>query len=172
MEQLAPMRVGVLLALLTLLLGFGLGAVFGVFEDQIKEGFHEAAQRTLQGADDETAQETRALVSKSWSYMKRAHLHANGLGTAALAMILLLASLSVGPRLARPTSLALGLGALGYSLFWMLAAYRAPVLGSTDAAKESLRWLAVPTAALCLVGLILVLYCVVSRLYRGTSKTR
>ena len=42
----------------------------------------------------------------------------------------------------------MGLGSLGYSMFWMLAGMRAPGLGSTGAAKESLEWLAVPTSAL------------------------
>ena len=41
---------------------------------------------------------------------------------------------------------ALGGGALGYSVFWMWAGFIAPGLGSTGAAKESLRWLAMPSA--------------------------
>jgi len=170
-DQLSPMRAGVMLALLTLLFGFCLGGVFGLFEDRIKEGFHETAQQTLGTSDPEALQAAGALVSKSWSYMKRAHLHANGLGTAALALILLLALLSVGPGLARATALALGLGALGYSSFWMFAALRTPIEGSSGAAKEALSWLAVPTASLCLVGLVLVFYSVVGRLYRRTAKT-
>jgi hypothetical protein len=46
---------------------------------------------------------------------------------------------------------------LGYSPFGLLAAQRTPVLGSSSMAKESLRWLAMPSSGCCLVGLLLVL---------------
>ena len=38
----------------------------------------------------------------------------------------------------------------------MLAGLRAPSMGSTGAAKESLQWLAVPSSALCCIGLLAV----------------
>ncbi len=47
------------------------------------------------------------------------------------------------------TALSLGLGALGFPLYWMLAALRAPGMGGTGADKESLQWLAVPSSGLC-----------------------
>ena len=98
------------------------------------------------------------VTSKSWAYFKRAHLHANGLGTAALSMILLLSGTAAVGRLEQLTAALLGIGALGYSSFWMFAALAAPALGSTGAAKEALQWLAVPTSGACIVGLILVLF--------------
>ena len=64
------------------------------------------------------------------------------------------------------TALLLGAGALGYSLFWLLAAYRAPGLGSTELARESLRWLAMPTSIFCVVGVCLALGLVFRTLYR------
>ena len=106
--------------------------------------------------DDPQAAAAR-LAGRSWSYLKRSHLHANGLGTSALAMILLSAGMTSGAGWKRLTAYLLGIGALGYSTFWMLAAFRAPALGGTDLAKESLSWLAMPTAVCCLVGLALVL---------------
>jgi len=51
----------------------------------------------------------------------------------------------------------------------MLAAFRAPALGSTDPAKESLSWLAMPTAACCLVGLVLVPALVAKTLFGSSS---
>ena len=96
--------------------------------------------------------------SKSWTYFKRAHLHANGLGTASLAMILLLACIGSVGRLEQGTAALLGFGALGYSSFWMFAGLTAPGLGSTGAAKEALSWLAVPTSGACIVGLLGVLF--------------
>ena len=46
--------------------------------------------------------------------------------------------------------------ALGYPLFWMLSALRAPGMGGTGAAKESLQWLALPSSGLCCLGLLAV----------------
>lgn len=167
-HELSPMKIGALLALLTLLLGFGLGAVFGLAEDTIKDRFLETAKDTLASSADDPEQAARSLTGRAWTYMKRSHLHANGLGTSALAMILLMMFLPAGETLKKVTSLLLGIGALGYSTFWLLAAQRTPALGSTGAAKESLRWLAMPTSAFLLVGLLLVIWmAIASRRSRG-----
>ena len=71
-------------------------------------------------------------------------------------MLLLGTTRSLSPMIARLASIALGLGALGYSSFWLFAGVRAPGLGSTGLAKDSLEWLAVPSAGLCIVGLLTV----------------
>ena len=83
--------------------------------------------------------------------------------------MLLTTGMTSGAGLKRLAGYLLGIGALGYSLFWMLAAFRAPALGSTDLAKESLNWLAMPTAACCLLGLVLVLVMVVRTLFRAAE---
>ena len=136
LEQLVEMRLGTALALLTLLYGFGLGGTFGAFEDNIKGHLMSEAQQVLdtEYGGDEAAM--KKVTDKSWVYFKRAHLHANGLGTAALGLILLLAHLSLDRRIRRLTALVLGMGALGYPLFWMLAALRAPGMGGTSVVKE------------------------------------
>ncbi len=156
LEQLVDMRLGTALALLTLLYGFGLGGTFGAFEDNIKGHLKREGQQVLdtEYGGDEAA--LKKVTDKSWVYFKRAHLHANGIGTASLALILLLAHLPFDRRVKRLTALALGMGALGYPLFWMLAALRAPGMGGTGAAKESLQWLALPSSALCILGLLAV----------------
>lgn len=151
------LRVGIVLSLLTLLFGFGLGGAFGAFEDNIKASLHESAMMVRDGvyAGDDAA--ISKVTSKAWTYMKRAHLHANGLGTSSLVLILLLGTIPADAMPRRLVAGALGAGALGYSSFWLFAARRAPALGSTHDAKESLSWLAVPSAGLCLVGLVAVL---------------
>jgi len=55
------------------------------------------------------------------------------------------------------TAIFLGLGSLGYSLFWMFAALKAPGLGNTGEAKYALAFLAIPSAGLCIVELISIL---------------
>jgi len=152
MSDLRPALPGLTLAVLTLLFGFGLGGLFGYNEDVIKSRLTASAasaQVTVYQGDDAAA---AAVVSKSWTYMQRAHLHAGSLGTAAIALTILVLLLGASPGAARAISLGLGAGALGYSLFWMWAGFRAPALGSTGAAKESLRWLALPSAGALLVG--------------------
>lgn len=151
-------RWGVLLALLTILFGFGFGGAFGAFEAPMKQGLADraaAVQATVYGGD---AAKAKSVVDKSWSYYKRAHLHGGAIGAVALGCILLLAALSrPGSRVRRAVAVALGGGGLGYSIFWVLAARAAPGLGGTDAAKESLAWLAVPSAGLLLIGLAAVI---------------
>lgn len=158
MNSIRTVRFGVLFALLAIVFGFGMGALFGAFEPTLKghlkaEG--EAALATKYGGD---AAKMKAVLDKSWVYYQRAHLHGSAIGAVALGLCLLLASL--GPRSARlraAAALLTGLGALGYAVFWLLAGMRAPGLGSTGAAKDSLEWLAVPTSGMAIVGLLLTL---------------
>ncbi|MDC0358918.1 hypothetical protein OAO01_08885, partial [Oligoflexia bacterium] len=85
MTDFAKLKPGLLLALITILFGFCLGGAFGLLEDTIKTHL-KSGYNNSQSKMDKT-------VSKSWTYFKRAHLHANGIGTTALAVILLLSCL-------------------------------------------------------------------------------
>ncbi|MBE0542141.1 MAG: hypothetical protein IH623_12195 [Verrucomicrobia bacterium] len=145
-QQLRPAAVGLMLAVLTLLYGQGLGILFGINEDSVKQRLKTSAEAVRDAAykGDEAA--IKAVLDKSWAYMKRAHLHAGGLGTTAIALILLLPIVGASAWITRIVSLALGAGGLGYSIYWMWAGFRAPGLGSTGAAKESLDWLALPSS--------------------------
>ena len=144
--DLRPALPGLALALITLLFGFGLGLVFGLNEDLIKSRLSASAaavQTTVYHGDQAAA---KPVLEKSWAYMQRAHLHAGGLGTAAIAMTLVVVLIGASPGLTRAIGLALGAGGLGYAVFWLWAGFRAPALGSTGAAKESLKWLAMPSS--------------------------
>ena len=158
LDGLKKMKLGVLFALLSLLYGFGLGGVFGAAEDSIKGHLETEAQAVFESAYGGDQGKLDKVRSKSWTYFKRAHLHANGLGTASLAMILLLACIGSVGRLEQATAALLGIGVLGYASFWMFAGLTTPGLGSTGAAKEALSWLAVPTSGACIVGVVLVLF--------------
>ncbi len=160
-DRLRPALPGLVLAILTILYGQGMGLAFGAAEDSIKDrlkGDAAAVLDTVYGGDQAKAD---AVSSKSWTYMKRAHLHAGGMGTTAVALAALVALVGVGAMATKLVGIGLGLGGLGYSLFWMLAGFRAPGLGSAGAAKETLEWLALPSAGifvLCTVAaLVLVI---------------
>ena len=151
-------RWGTLLALLTILFGFAFGGAFGAFEGALKGGLTARAEAVGDSVYGGDVVKMKSVVDKSWTYYKRAHMHGGGIGAVALGGILLLAALHRPPRRARQgVSLALGLGGLGYATFWLLAARAAPGLGGTDAAKESLSWLAVPSAGLLLLGVVAVI---------------
>lgn len=145
-QSLLPARVGLILAVLTVLFGQVLGVLFGLNEELIHGRLEASAEavRSQVYHDDEAAM--KATVDKSWRYMLRAHLHAGSMGTTALALIVTVCLLGIPPRAKTVLGLLLGAGGLGYSVFWLWAGFLAPGLGSTGAAKESLRWLAMPSS--------------------------
>lgn len=163
-EKMKVVRIGIFLSLLTLLFGFVLGGLFGAFESQIKSHLKAEAQAVFDTVYEGDSAEMKKVTDKSWVYFKRAHLHANGLGAISLAAILLLMFMQTTPILKKLTAMSLGLGSFGYSLFWMLAALKAPGLGSTGVAKEALAFLAVPSTGLCIIGLMAVFLIVVKTL--------
>ncbi len=153
---------GLGLAVATILFGQCMGIVFGLNEDLIKSRL-EADAAGVQATvykDDATA--SKAVLAKSWNYMQRAHLHAGGMGTTAVALIIVLCMVGASRMLTALISLALGAGGLGYSVFWMWAGFRAPALGSTGAAKESLKWLAMPSSGGFVLATVAVLIVVVA----------
>lgn len=153
--------------MLTLLFGFGLGIVFGVNEDAIKSQLKVSAvagRDTVYKGNDAAI---TLVLERSWAYMKRAHLHAGGLGANALVLTLLLLVLGTSAGWTRAIALALGLGGLGYSVYWMWAGFRAPVLGGTAAAKESLKWLAMPTSGAVLLATIAVVVLVAGAIVKN-----
>jgi hypothetical protein len=151
---------GLSLAVLTLLFGQGLGIVFGLNEEAIKSRLASSAAGVRETVYQGNDAVIKAVLDKSWVYMQRAHLHAGGMGTTAFALGGFICLLGAPRRVTDTICLALGAGGLGYSVFWMWAGFRAPALGGTGAAKESLKWLAMPSSglfALATVGVLVLL---------------
>lgn len=155
-----------LFAVLTLLFGFGLGIVFGLDEDIIKSRFKASAAEVRESVYHGDDAAIKAVLDKSWVYAQRAHLHAGGLGATAVSLILLVSLLGTSPGLTRAISLGLGMGGLGYSVFWLVAACRATALGSTGMAKESLRWLAMSSSGAMVVATAAVALLLVAMIVR------
>jgi hypothetical protein len=158
---------GLALAVLTLLFGFGLGIVFGLDEDAVKSRFSASAAAVRQTVYEGDSLAAKPVLEKSWSYAQRAHLHAGSLGTSAIALTVALLLIGTGPGLTRLLSLAFGVGGLGYSVFWLVAGFRAPGLGSTGAAKESLAWLAIPSSGIFVAAAVVVLLLYLRAAVRG-----
>ncbi len=153
--------VAVCLSLLAILFGFVLGGLFGSVESSIKKHLDDSGTAVLQSVYQGDVAAKDAVVAKSWDYLKRAHLHGGAIGSAAIGSILALILLCRLGMLAKLSALAFGSGALIYSLFWLLAGLAAPGLGSTGVAKESLKFLAIPGAGLCILGLCGTIFSVV-----------
>lgn len=154
--HLRPALLGILLAVLTLLFGYGMGTAFGLNEDAIKSRLKASAVEVRESVYHGDDAAIKAVLDKSWGYMHRAHLHAGGLGSANIALILLTVLLGTSPGLTRVISLGLGAGGLGYSVFWLWAGFRAPAMGGTGPAKESLKWLAMPSSGAVLLSTVAV----------------
>ncbi|MBT3198566.1 MAG: hypothetical protein HN350_01500 [Phycisphaerales bacterium] len=153
---LKPAKLGTLLALLTILYSFAMGAGFGLYEEKIKGHLKDEAAAVKDKVYQGDEVKMKKITDKSWVYLKRAHMHASGLGIIALGISLLLGILNTCSFCKFIGSTCLGLGALGYSVFWMLAGLTAPGLGSTGAAKEALKMVAMPSAGLCLLAMLFV----------------
>ncbi len=161
-----PMAVGAILALIAVLFGFILGGGFGLAEDTIKGKLQASGEAALAVAYQGDTVARDAVVSKSWDYLKRAHMHGGGIGASALATIAILILLARSSSLASWSALSFGAGALLYSAFWLWAGLIAPGLGSTGAAKESLQFIAIPGAGLALLGVLGSLVSVASSVFR------
>lgn len=163
---------GLALAVLTILFGQGMGIVFGLNEDVIKSRLNASAMEVRDSVYKDNESSIKPVLDKSWNYMQRAHLHAGGMGTTAVSLIVVMCLFSNFRRVTAAISVALGAGGFGYSVFWMWAGFRAPALGSTGAAKESLRWLAMPSSGAFVVATIAVLiFLVVAIVSRRMPRT-
>ncbi|MBW2693914.1 MAG: hypothetical protein JRE57_14980 [Deltaproteobacteria bacterium] len=120
-ERLRALAPGILLAFAAIAFGFGLGIAFGAAEHDLKDHLQGSAEAVLESVYAGDASKAEPVVKKSWSYFKRAHLHANALGTTALVASLLLALLGPPGLLARLSSFGLGFGALFYGAYWLIA---------------------------------------------------
>ena len=152
-ENLKPLLPGAILALTAILFGFMLGSLFGAVEHTIKGQLSASADAVFDTVYEGDQAQRDEVVAKSWSYLKRAHLHGGAIGAVALAAIVLLGLMGSVGVVERVSSLALGGGALLYAVFWLVAGFMAPGMGSTVEAKEALEFLAIPSAGLCLLGI-------------------
>jgi len=155
-----PLAVAAMLALLGILYGFTLGANFGANEDNIKAAMEESGRAVLATTYGGDEDKLNGVLRQSWTSLQRAHLHGGAIGTAALACILALALLCRGGLLVNLSALAFGVGGVLYPFHFGMAAFAAPGLGSMDAAKKSVEWLAVPGAGGALIGLLGTMVCV------------
>jgi hypothetical protein len=161
MIDVSHIKYGILVAMTAILFGGIIGLSFGCCEDTIKDTFKAEAKGALPGVYLGDQARVDKVIKKSWTYMKRAHLHSQTMGVISIVFSLLVAWLNF-PALAQlGVSLLSGLGSLGYGVYWMVSGLLAPGMGSTGAAKESVALIAQASggaffvAGLTLFGLII-----------------
>ncbi|MFQ5462757.1 MAG: hypothetical protein ACE5E5_09035 [Phycisphaerae bacterium] len=165
-DLLRPVRIGIVLSILSILLGFGLGGVFGGFEREAKEFLEKAASSVDSSVYASHETKSKKVIKKAWGYVKRSHMHGGAIGATALALSLMLAFCDRSRRFLRGlVAAALGAGSFGYSMYWLLAAIKTARMGSPGPAKASLEWLAVPSAGLLIVGVVAALALIVRQTF-------
>ena len=142
MIDFSHIKYGVLVAMIAILFGGVMGLSFGCCEDTIKHIFKVDAEDALSEVYQGDQAKAEKVIKKSWVYMKRAHLHSQTMGVISIAFSLLVAWLNFPVFAQLVVSLLSSLGSLGYGVFWLVAGFLAPGMGSTGAAKESVALIA------------------------------
>lgn len=144
--DLKPIKLGLALALLTILFGIALGAFFGLnedwFQNYIQAGISANPQLFANAAKEQDA---------IWRWVQRAHFHAGGIGAFSLGLIILTALTGMSAQRKQITATLIGLSGL-YPLAWLALFYYAPLIGRTAAHHAVLPELLtdVGVGALCL----------------------
>ena len=123
----AHIKYGVLIAMLAILFGGALGISFGRCEHDIKDHLRSSAKAVLADKYKGNPELAKKVTDKAWIYFKRAHFHSQTMGVISNVFSLLIASLKFSPKYQLGISILSGSGALGYGIFWLLAA-----LGARD----------------------------------------
>jgi hypothetical protein len=137
-----------------------MGLGFGCCEDSFKDKFKKDATLALKEKYNGDQKKADKVPPKLWVYMKRAHLHSQAMGVISIVLSLIAAVLAFPPLLQTGISLTSGLGSIGYGLFWFLAGFLAPGMGSTGIAKETVGFVAQVSAGsffIAVVGLFCML---------------
>ena len=170
MDSIRAVRWGVVLALSSILFGFTMGALFGLNEPALKGHLEAEGKAVLAEKYGGDAAKLKTVLDKSWVYFQRAHLHGGGIGAVALGLCLLLSSLPACPRArSRSPAPAPARARSATPSTGCSPGLKAPRLGGTSAAKETLEWLAIPASGLALVGLVLTLVLASARFGRAPT---
>ncbi|MBF0131904.1 MAG: hypothetical protein HQL75_04880 [Magnetococcales bacterium] len=128
-QQVASIRLGLYIVLLSLFFGVGLGVVFGVAEDGVQDWIKEGVAQHPTLHDDKS-------TAKIWRYAQRAHFHSMGVAAAAAGLLGILALTGMRRKIKTVTSLLIGLGCL-YPMSWFSMFLLAPSMGR-EAAHHAL----------------------------------
>ena len=139
-----PIRWGIVLCVTTILFSFVLGAWMGANENFFRNDFKKMVNANAAKVYGNDRMRMFRAEERAWTYVKRAHMHAAGVGPIGLVLLLPLPLLRISARIQSAIAMVYGLGAVLYPLSWLIAGYSIPVLGTTEAAKAAIAWLSEP----------------------------
>ena len=125
--NLKPVKIGLALAILTILFGLVLGVLFGLNEDLFQNYIQSGIAANPQLFADAAAEQ-----EKIWRWVQRAHFHAGGIGAFSLGLVILTALTSMGERRKQITATLIGLS-IFYPMAWFALYLYAPHIGRTAA---------------------------------------
>jgi hypothetical protein len=125
--DLKPIKIGLALAILTILFGVVLGALFGLNEDMFQKYI-----RTGIAANPQLFADAAKEQSIIWRWVQRAHFHAGGIGAFSLGLVIVTALTNLSERRKQVTAALIGLSAF-YPLAWFATFLYAPIIGRAAA---------------------------------------
>ena len=164
-----PIRWGLVLCVATILFSFVLGASMGANENFFRNDFKQTIKANAAKVYGNDKVKMDRADERAWTYVKRAHMHAAGVGPIGIVLLAPLPFLGIPARLQGLIAVGYGLGAFFYPMSWLIAGYRIPALGSTGAAKESIAWLAQPAVGLLILAAIVMLALYIRWGVKGTA---
>lgn len=163
-NKIFELKAGLIFALLTIFFGTLLGGILGTFEDSVKNYLNVSANQVYLEVYKSNTKELVKVVDKSWTNIRSSHFYANGIGTTSLVLILLLGFMRTKVLLRKMVAVFLGVGGLGYSLFWLFVGFSAPSLGSTGVAKAMFTWLSIPSTGIYILGVFFTMVLVIDEI--------
>ena len=125
--DLSPVKVGLGLVILIILINVGLGALFGLNEDWFQNYIH-TGMLSNPALFSNPAKDQDVI----WRMVQRAHFHAGGIGAYTLGLVILTALTDLSYRRKQITSVLLGMVIL-YPLAWFVMFLYAPYIGRAAA---------------------------------------
>jgi len=150
--DLSPVKIGLALVLLSIIMNIALGAAFGLNEDLFQNYIHAGiAAHPALFANPDQAQDI------IWRFVQRAHFHAGGIGAFTLGLIILTVLSDMSDLRKKVTAILLGLD-IFYPLAWFVIYLYAPSVGLAGAHHATLAELCtdIGVGALCLGLLSLI----------------
>jgi len=158
-SDIGSLKLGLVLSMLTLIIGISMGVLFGANEDGVKDYISEGIA-SHQSLHDENSQ------SKIWRYAQRAHFHATGVAAFALVLILITGATSLTRSGKFAASTLIGIGSF-YPLSWFSMFLLSPSMGRDGAHHALAIELITMVSVGCLsIGILMVIYALL------TSRTR
>lgn len=169
-----PLKVAMVTGLLLLFLGELQGTMMGTREASIKEEMEASVRRhaavhhlTGDFAKDQEAIE--GIVHQSWTWVRRFHVHAEGLGMKLLLVSFLISNLpAVSASLEMILTWCLSIGAFLNPFFWLFIGIFTPRMGAEAALHTFKGLLMLPSTILLLAALLGALWYALGRRSAGS----